>query len=138
MTTGPRTRYHIEVACSVRLRNVLVAGLFSCLTLAGFLGYAVVEPVIAQSSRWMDTAEARIARGAAEVNDLKVAMAEMHGAYRLMAADMANVKAQIAAVQSTQWQTMVAILGLLVTAVLGLIGVLWNLRSGWLTVKADD
>lgn len=131
-----KTRYHIEVACSKTMRNVLIAGLLSCLVWTGILGVFVVQPVWAQS--WAQRAELKIDEHTRQIGEIQVQFASMAGEVRALVKEVGEAKTQIAAVQATQWQTLLGVLGLLVTAVLGLMGVLWNLRSGWLTVKADE
>lgn len=130
------TLYRVEVTCSRKLRNVLIAGLLSCLAWTVFLGLAVI-PALAQSSQWMGQTERQLETAAAAIGDLRVQVAALNGAVGAQAAQLVDIKMEVLALHDLQLNTLLAVLGLLITSVLGLIGVLWNLRSGWLKVKAE-
>lgn len=139
MHEGP-TRYRIDVACARRLRNVLAAGLISCVGWTVFLVLVIAYPLGAQPaslSQWMQRTESRIESTVGAIGDLRVEIANLQGVVDAHTMQFAELKQQVSALQDLQLNTLLAVLGLLVTAVLGLIGVLWNLRSGWLKVNAE-
>lgn len=130
------TRYQIEVACVQKMRNVLLVGLVACLSLSGYVA-VIVPTLVAQSSRWMAQTETRLDAATREVGTMQVQLAAMSVEVRTITQSMHELRSAVQEQSAMIWRGVVGVLGLLITAVFGLVGVLWNLRSGWLKVKSE-
>jgi hypothetical protein len=136
-----RAIYRIEVTCTRRMRRVLIIATGWCIGWMCFLAAIAVQPALAQTSQWMQRTEDAIRDTSRDVFDVRLEQRTLSVQVSGLRSEFQDFRAtaltEIAALRALETRTLYALLGLLAASVGVLVGVLWNLRTGWLKVKAE-